>query len=92
VLRSNTGAQIDEGITKVARAPRNEIATAALQEAEDAVHRVLNREESAVELAPQNSYMRRLQHQLADRYNVGSRSSGQEPYRRVTILEAGRGE
>ena len=92
VLRSNTGAQIDEGITKVARAPRNEIATAALQEAEDAVHRVLNREEPAVELAPQNSYMRRLQHQLADRYNVGSRSSGQEPYRRVTIVQPGRGE
>jgi stage III sporulation protein SpoIIIAA len=92
VLRSNTGAQIDEGLTKVARAPRTEVATAALQEAEDAIHRVLNRGEAAVELSPQNAYVRRLQHQVADRYNVGSRSSGQEPLRRVTILLPGPGD
>ncbi|MEZ4505445.1 MAG: R3H domain-containing nucleic acid-binding protein [Thermomicrobiales bacterium] len=29
--------------------------------------------------------MRRLQHQLADRYNVGSRSKGKEPNRRVEL-------
>lgn len=86
VLRSNTGAQIDEGINKASRTPRSEIANEALQEAEDAANRVLNQEEESVELAPQNAYLRRLQHQIADRYNLGSRSVGQEPHRRVTIL------
>ena len=90
VLRSNTGAQIDEGITKVARTPRSDVASEALQEAEDAINRVLNQEEPLVELTPQNSYLRRLQHQIADRYNVGSRSVGQEPNRRVTILQPSR--
>jgi predicted RNA-binding protein Jag len=86
VLRSNTGAQIDEGITKVGRTPRSELTTSAIEEAEEAIHRVLSREDPEVELTPQNSYLRRLQHQIADRYNVGSRSIGQEPHRRVTIL------
>ncbi|MSQ23362.1 MAG: AAA family ATPase [Chloroflexi bacterium] len=90
VLRSNTGAQIDEGITKLGRTPRSEMNTEAIQEAEDAIHRVLNRDDPSVELTPQNSYLRRLQHQMADRYNVGSRSVGQEPHRRVTILPVDR--
>ncbi len=42
--------------------------------------------ETPIELSPQSSYIRRLQHQLAQRYNLSSRSIGQEPYRRVTIL------
>lgn len=86
VLRSNTGAQIEEGILRLARAPRTDQAKEAMEEAEDAIHRVLNHAEPAVELTPQSSYVRRLQHQMADRYNVGSHSSGQEPYRRVTIV------
>jgi predicted RNA-binding protein Jag len=56
-----------------------------MQEAEDAISHVLSRSE-AVELAPQNAYIRRLQHQLAERYNLASRSEGREPYRRVKIF------
>src|SRR5512141_2700147 len=39
----------------------------------------------AVELSPQNAYIRRLQHQLAERANLLSRSRGREPYRRVRL-------
>ena len=39
-----------------------------------------------VELAPQNAYVRRLQHQLAERNNLMSRSRGSEPNRRVELL------
>jgi len=39
-----------------------------------------------VELAPANSYVRRLQHQIAGRYNLESRSHGREPNRRVQIF------
>jgi predicted RNA-binding protein Jag len=39
-----------------------------------------------MELDPQNAYVRRLQHQMAERNNVMSRSRGTEPNRRVELL------
>ena len=42
-----------------------------------------------MELEPANSYVRRIQHELAGRYNLESKSSGKEPQRRVTLLPAG---
>ena len=47
--------------------------------------RLVVRQSQAVELAPQNAYIRRLQHQLAERANLVSRSRGREPYRRVRL-------
>ena len=89
VLRSNTGAQIQEGVEKLVFSSSSPRTTDALQEAEDAVHDVLNSEEPKIELTPQNAYIRRLQHQIADRYNLSSRSTGREPHRRVMIFQPG---
>jgi stage III sporulation protein SpoIIIAA/PHD/YefM family antitoxin component YafN of YafNO toxin-antitoxin module len=60
----------------------------ALLETEDAIHQVLNKGLTTAELAPANAYIRRLQHQMATRYNLGSRSRGKEPYRRVKIFRS----
>jgi stage III sporulation protein SpoIIIAA len=60
--------------------------TRALLEAEDAIHQVLNRGLTTAELPPANAYVRRLQHQMATRYNLSSRSRGKEPFRRVKIF------
>jgi stage III sporulation protein SpoIIIAA len=57
---------------------------AALEETEDAIGAVIGGMHSIV-LEPQTKYVRRLQHQLADRYYVGSRSKGKEPNRRVEL-------
>jgi stage III sporulation protein SpoIIIAA len=57
----------------------------AMLEAEAAITQVMNGERSTVELAPRGSYIRRLQHQMADRYNLSSESRGSEPHRRVKI-------
>ncbi len=54
----------------------------AMQEAEEAVNRVLGGEPT-VKLAPQRSHIRRLQHMLGQRYNVPSTSQGREPDRAV---------
>ena len=54
----------------------------AMDEAEDAANRVLSGEQT-VRLAPQRSYIRRLQHLLGQRYNVASVSQGREPERAV---------
>ena len=46
--------------------------------------------ERSADLSPQNAYIRRLQHLLAQRYNLTSRSLGQEPHRQVRILPSER--
>jgi predicted RNA-binding protein Jag len=57
---------------------------AALRETEEAIG-LVQRQARPVELSPQNAYIRRLQHQMAERANVVSRSRGREPYRRVRL-------
>ncbi len=67
------------------RAPAEPQVNDAMLETETAITRVLNGERDAIELMPASSYVRRLQHQLAERYNVQSESRGREPNRRVKI-------
>ena len=83
VLKSNTILQMQASLTSIFALevdPRE----AALRETEEAIGLVLERSEP-VELSPQNAYIRRLQHQLAERANLVSRSRGREPYRRVRL-------
>jgi hypothetical protein len=83
VLKANTTVQMQASLTSVFSLevdPRQ----AALLEAEEAIGMVV-RESQAVELAPQSAYIRRLQHQMAERANLVSRSRGREPYRRVRL-------
>ena len=51
----------------------------AMDEAEHAANRVLSGEQT-VHLAPQRSYIRRLQHLLGQRYNVASVSQGRDSF------------
>jgi hypothetical protein len=57
---------------------------AAISEAEDAISSVIVGG-PPVQLAPQVSRIRQVQHQLAERYALTSRSRGREPHRRVEI-------
>jgi stage III sporulation protein SpoIIIAA len=90
VLRSNTQGQMENMLADIFNLTpppegNKDPATAALLETEQAIERVINGAADAVELTPQSSYIRRLQHQLADRYNLTSESRGKEPNRRVKI-------
>ena len=83
VLKSNTILQMQASLTSIFSLevdPRE----AALRETEEAIGLVM-RQSEAVELSPQNAYIRRLQHQMAERANLVSRSRGREPYRRVRL-------
>jgi stage III sporulation protein SpoIIIAA len=88
VLKSNTVLQIQQSLASLfdLDVPPDPVA-AAMQETQDAINHVLS-EERPVELTPQNAYIRRLQHQMAERYNLASRSEGREPNRRVRIYRA----
>jgi len=62
--------------------------TSAMEETETAIGMIIDGG-PPVSLTPQQSYIRKLQHQLADRYNLASRSRGREPNRFVEISRAG---
>jgi hypothetical protein len=99
VLRANTVVQMVNVLRDLVREARPDQASdvphydpnagmdpvsSAMFEAEEAINQVMDRG-AAIELRPQAPYIRRLQHQLAERYNLGSRSRGREPHRHVEI-------
>lgn len=94
VVKSNTYAQIAGSVQDIfaMRPPEGwedsepalDPTEAALLETEAAIQEVL-RTSMPVDLSPQNSYIRRLQHQLVEKYRLVSESVGVEPNRRVRI-------
>jgi len=99
VLRKNTVPQVGEFLTSMARdqgielpppsgrhkeEANAEAEAAARAEAEEAARRVLSGEFS-VQLEPQRPYIRRLQHMLAEEFNLASTSRGRDPQRGVLI-------
>ncbi len=101
VLRANTLVQMENALAAIMPQPSRPTPTdpggvggngsdvvEALEEAEQAIGLVIEGG-PPIALTPQESYIRKLQHQLADRYNLGSRSKGREPNRHVEIYRAG---
>lgn len=90
ILKSNTTGQIQQSLEAIYALnnadPGWDIDDLVLRETEDAINRVLHTDHP-VELPPQNAYIRRLQHQLAEEFNVNSRSTGREPHRRVKLFK-----
>lgn len=96
VLKSNAVSQIERML--VSQMPQNAAASAprphdpefeALREAEDAIHDIRAGGEPAVQLPPQPAYIRRKQHELAQRFNLASVSRGRDPRRGVRISRNG---
>ena len=100
VLRNNTITQMERQLAHVfqlngfdeeeplSNPERGGPVEEAMLEAETAIGQVMNGENSAIELTPRSSYIRRLQHQMADRYNLRSESRGDDPFRRVKIYRS----
>ena len=83
-IKTNTTTQIQHALKDIFDLPSIDAEELALREAEEAIYQVLL-ENKAIELTPQTSYIRRMQHQLAERHRLQSRSTGLEPNRRVQI-------
>jgi hypothetical protein len=84
-VRSNTHSQIKSALREVTTASEAAREAFALREARDAIAHTLASGEP-VELLPQNSYLRRLQHELVAQHKLISRSVGREPRRRVKVM------
>jgi stage III sporulation protein SpoIIIAA len=85
-IKTNTTTQIQVSLKDIFNLPSIDSEELALREAEEAVYQVMLNSQ-AIELSPQSSYVRRMQHQLAERYRLQSRSTGLEPNRRVRIYK-----
>jgi len=90
VLRANTVAQMEAALSDIfdLESRDSDPLRRALQEAEEAIRQVQGGVPE-VELAPQNSYVRRRQHELARAADLASESRGKEPRRRVRIYREG---
>ena len=89
VLKSNTPPQIRQVLKTIYpanRADKADFVKLALGEAEEAVSQVKSSQEM-IELSPQTAYIRRLQHLIAERNELSSKSMGKEPQRRVKIYK-----
>jgi stage III sporulation protein SpoIIIAA len=85
-IKTNTTTQIQAALRDVFNLGSIDNEEIALREAEEAIYQVLLTNQ-ALELSPQTSYIRRMQHQLAEKYRLQSRSTGLEPNRRVRIFK-----
>ena len=83
VVKSNTFTQIATSVRDIFGMGGGD-EELAIREAEEAIERVLEQGEPR-ELVPRNSYIRRLQHQLVEKYKLVSESIGTEPYRHVRL-------
>ncbi|MCW5875304.1 MAG: AAA family ATPase [Anaerolineales bacterium] len=89
VLRANTVTQMERFLSGLFGLPSTSEESSSvedqMQTTQQAINAVLNGERW-VELAPASSYVRRLQHALAQQSNLVSHSYGKEPNRRVRIF------
>ena len=89
VLKNNKASHMERSLSNIFdMEATEEPISLATKEAEEAIAQVIEGQKT-VELSPQNSYLRMLQHQLAERYNLSSKSTGREPRRRVRIFHTG---
>ena len=95
VLRSNTPTQVKQFLNTIYPTSSDEAVTdnngngsfqEALSEAHQAVEIIRDGQPEA-ELSPQNAYIRRLQHLVAERNDLASQSTGKDPQRKVRIFK-----
>jgi stage III sporulation protein SpoIIIAA len=94
VLRRNTPGQIVGFLHQIGHGngdQRSGMIETGTSEAERGVERILTGDADQVELQPQSSFVRRVQHEIAESAKLRSHSAGKDPQRRVTIRRAGRG-
>ncbi len=91
VLRSNTVNQMESCLADIFGLDVAEVdpLAIAMRETEDGIRKVFSGKKT-VDLSSQNSYIRRLQHEMARQANLVSHSYGRDPRRHVRIFATAR--
>jgi len=84
-VRSDTYTQVYDAVHRLAESGGSSREAFALREAREATERALD-EGVAVELLPQDAYVRRLQHELVAKHDLKSKTIGEPPRQRVRVL------
>lgn len=84
-LREAMDAEAGAFAGQLAQNPFEDEMEMALREAQEAIDTV-QKDNTAVELAPRRSYIRRVQHELVEKHHLTSVSIGDEPNRRLKVL------
>jgi len=88
VLRKNTTLQIQQFLKAISnhrsKGQTKKSFSEAINEAEKAT-RLIEQDNPQVKLSPQGAYVRRIQHQIAEKSGLSSFSSGKEPSRHVIL-------
>jgi len=84
-VRSDTYTQVHDAVRALAAGQDKGREAFALREAREAMRRVID-EGIAIELLPQNAYIRRLQHEFIAKHDLESTTVGEAPRRRVRVL------
>ena len=86
VVKSNTIPQIQKTLREVMHLEPQYVSEedAAIREAREGVDRAM-KSGQVIELAPKSAPIRRIQHQIIEKYQLKSESLGEEPNRRVAI-------
>ncbi|OUL24989.1 R3H domain-containing nucleic acid-binding protein [Nostoc sp. 106C] len=88
-LRSLLGIDEPEtGDTLISNRNHSESEIEALEEARVAVEQIVIPNGQPVELLPRSAAIRKMQHELVERYRLNSQSLGEEPFRRLRIYPA----
>lgn len=92
VIRKNSSTQVYQFLRSMGKVDKGmryhqDELDAALTEAEAASRKLLEGSAEYMDLSSQPAYIRRLQHLLAQKYNLGSLSSGVEPNRHIRLLQ-----
>ncbi len=83
-VKSSNIPQLRQCLENIYISQKDITVSLAIKEAEGAAKQVKEGSDS-VELNPQNAFIRRLQHILANRHDLKSQSLGEEPRRRVVL-------
>jgi len=88
VLRSNTVTQMENCLVDIfGLKPVQDPFSAAIQETQEAIDKILGGTRSSVKLSPREAFVRRKQHEMARKAELLSYSNGTEPHRRVRIYQ-----
>ena len=86
IIKSNTYAQISGIMREIFNMGPSDDEEDAIQEVDEAIQTFQETGEPQ-ELSPRSAFLRRLQHQYVERYDLHSESIGTEPYRRLRIFK-----
>ncbi len=84
IVRSNTFAQISKILDRYFEGSNYDI-NQIVQEIEEKIKIMYEQNLEKIELEPQSQEIRKIQHELVEKYGLFSKSEGEEPYRRVVI-------